>query len=218
MWLDVHRGQTLVSPRIDFVSRYCRRGNAASPKRACFETSSRRSLPRFHFRDYGDQCLCTNMKRFNRELFALCASSLPSQSCWSPVTDLSCGSPRRPVPSAVAASSMPIRNLGCESLQHKAGSNNCAKHLQPRNNSLRVSRRNASGITLDDALCRNRLDPRCDSIVGSARRIESGDIHAHFEQSASSREAFLAAAREITTRLQSGERREVIRTARPGGP
>jgi selenocysteine-specific elongation factor len=70
--------------------------------------------------------------------------------------------------------------------------------------SLRVYRRNAGGITLDalsaetcltlDAI-RRRLDPA----------IECGDIHLISNNLLLSREAFLAAAGEITTRLRAGQ-------------
>ena len=71
--------------------------------------------------------------------------------------------------------------------------------------SLRVSRRNASGITLDALSAETGLT--LDAIrlqIGPA--IESGDIHLISNNLLLSREAFLTAAREITTRLQTGER------------
>ena len=70
---------------------------------------------------------------------------------------------------------------------------------------LRVSRRNASGITLDALSAETGLT--LDAIrlqIGPA--IESGDIHLISNNLLLSREAFHTAAREITTRLQTGER------------
>jgi selenocysteine-specific elongation factor len=71
--------------------------------------------------------------------------------------------------------------------------------------SLRISRRNASGITLDALSAETGLT--LDAIrfqIGPA--IESGDIHLITGDLLLSREAFLIAAHEITTRLQPGER------------
>jgi selenocysteine-specific elongation factor len=71
--------------------------------------------------------------------------------------------------------------------------------------SLRVSRCNASGITLDALSAETGLT--LDAIrlqVGAA--IESGDIHLISNNLLLSREAFQTAARDITTRLQTGER------------
>lgn len=71
--------------------------------------------------------------------------------------------------------------------------------------SLRVSRRNASGITLEALSAETGLT--LDAIrlrIGPA--IESGDIHLISHNLLLSREAFLTAAREITTRLKTGGR------------
>jgi selenocysteine-specific elongation factor len=71
--------------------------------------------------------------------------------------------------------------------------------------SLRVSRRNTTGITLDALSAETGLT--LDAIrlqIGPA--IESGDIHRISDNLLLSREAFLSAAREITTRLETGER------------
>jgi selenocysteine-specific elongation factor len=70
--------------------------------------------------------------------------------------------------------------------------------------SIRVSRRDADGITLDALSAETGLTP--DAIrrqIGPA--IESGDIHLVSNNLLLSREAFLTAAHEITTRLQTGE-------------
>ncbi|HMG88191.1 MAG TPA: selenocysteine-specific translation elongation factor [Terracidiphilus sp.] len=71
--------------------------------------------------------------------------------------------------------------------------------------SLRISRRGTDGITLDALSAESGLTP--DAIrrqIGPA--IESGDIHLISNNLLLSREAFLTAAREITARLQTGER------------
>jgi selenocysteine-specific elongation factor len=70
---------------------------------------------------------------------------------------------------------------------------------------LRVSRRSASGITLDALSAETGLT--LDAIrlqIGPA--FESGDIHLISNNLLLSREAFLIAAHEITTRLQAGAR------------
>ncbi len=71
--------------------------------------------------------------------------------------------------------------------------------------SIRVSRRDADGITLDALSAETGL--ALDAIrrqIGPA--IESGDIHLVSNNLLLSREAFLTAAHEITTRLQTGGR------------
>jgi selenocysteine-specific elongation factor len=71
--------------------------------------------------------------------------------------------------------------------------------------SLRVSRRNANGITLDALSAETGLT--IDAIrlqIGPA--FEFDDIHLISNNLLLSREAFLAGAREITARLQTGER------------
>ncbi len=71
--------------------------------------------------------------------------------------------------------------------------------------SLRISRRNANGISLDALSAETGLTPDAVRLrIGPT--IESGDIHLISNNLLLSREAFLAAAREITTRLQTGER------------
>jgi selenocysteine-specific elongation factor len=70
--------------------------------------------------------------------------------------------------------------------------------------SLRVSRRNASGITLDELSAETGLT------LDAIRRqispaIESGDIHLISNNLLLSRDAFLFAARDITTRLRTGQ-------------
>jgi selenocysteine-specific elongation factor len=71
--------------------------------------------------------------------------------------------------------------------------------------SLRVSRRNASGIALDALSAETGMT--LDAIrLGIGPAIESGDIHLIAGNLLLSREAFLIAAHEITTRLQPGER------------
>jgi selenocysteine-specific elongation factor len=70
--------------------------------------------------------------------------------------------------------------------------------------SLLVSRRNASGITLDELSAETGLT--LEAIrrqIGPA--IESGDIHLISNNLLLSREAFLTAAGEITTRLRTGQ-------------
>ena len=70
--------------------------------------------------------------------------------------------------------------------------------------SLRVARRNSSGITLDALSAETGLTLAAIRLrIGPA--IESGDIHLISNNLLLSREAFLIAAHEITTRLQTGE-------------
>jgi selenocysteine-specific elongation factor len=70
--------------------------------------------------------------------------------------------------------------------------------------SLRVSRRNLSGITLDELSAETGLT--LDAIrLGIGPAIESGDIHLIAGNLLLSRDALLSGAREITTRLQPGE-------------
>jgi selenocysteine-specific elongation factor len=69
---------------------------------------------------------------------------------------------------------------------------------------LRVSRRNAGGITLDELSAENGLTlDAIRSQIGPG--IESGDIHLISNNLLLSREAFLTAVGEITTRLRAGQ-------------
>jgi selenocysteine-specific elongation factor len=71
--------------------------------------------------------------------------------------------------------------------------------------SLRVSRRNAGGITLDALSAITGLTHDAIRLkIGPA--INSGDVHLISDNLLLSREAFLIAAHEIATRLQTGER------------